>query len=96
MVLLHIEHIVLNFENWKASFDNFAELRQKAGVRRFTVSRLIDNPNFIMIDLEFDSLSGAETLITAVQQVWERVSGTLIQDPQWRISEVVETRELQL
>lgn len=96
MILLHIEHTVTNFDNWKASFDNYAELRQKTGVRRYQISQLIDNPNFAMIDLEFDHLDGAETLLAAVQQVWQRVGGTLIHAPQWRMSEVVETKELDL
>ena len=96
MILLHIEHSVLNFDNWKASFDSFAELRQKSGVRRFRISRPIDNPNFAQIDLEFDSLDQAEALLTQVQQVWQRVGGTLINDPQWRFSEVVEMKELQV
>jgi hypothetical protein len=96
MILLHIEHTVFDFDHWKASFDSYAELRQKSGVRRYEVSRPIDNPNFAMIDLEFDSVREAEALLAAVQQVWQRVGGTLIEDPQWRISEVVETKELQL
>lgn len=94
MILLHIEHTVANFDNWKASFDNYAELRQKSGVRRYRVSRPVDNPNFAMIDLEFDAMGDAENLLRAVQQVWQRVNGTLINDPQWRFSEVMETKEL--
>ena len=96
MIILHIEHTVMNFENWKASFDGYEEFRQKSGVRRYHVSRPIDNPNVAMIDLEFDSLGEAETLLAGVQQVWQRVTGTLIQDPQWRFCEVLETKELQL
>jgi hypothetical protein len=95
MIILHIEHTVMNFDNWKASFDNFEEFRQKSGVRRYQVSRLVDNPNFAMIDLEFDSLQDAEALLAGVQQVWERVNGTLIHNPQWRFSEVVQTKETQ-
>ena len=85
----------MNFDAWKASFDTFADLRQKSGVRRYQVSRPIDNQNVAMIDLGFDSLSEAEALLSAVQEVWQRVGGTLIQDPQWRFSEVVDVRELQ-
>ena len=96
MVFLHIEHRVTNFDNWKASFDGFEELRQKSGVRRYRVSRAIDNPNIAMIDLEFDSLAQAQALLAAVQEVWKRVGGTLIHDPQWRFSEIVETKELQV
>jgi hypothetical protein len=94
VILLHIEHTVINFDSWKESFDNYAELRQRTGVRRYQVSRPLDNPNFAMIDLEFSSLGEAESLLAAVQQVWQRVGGTLIQDPQWRLSEVVEAKEL--
>jgi hypothetical protein len=93
MIVLHIEHTVVNFDNWKASFDNFAELRQKSGVRRYQISRPVDNPNFAIIDLEFGSLSEAEGLLSTVQEVWQRVGGTLIKDPQWRISNAVETIE---
>jgi hypothetical protein len=96
MILLHIEHTTINFDSWKASFDSFAELRQKSGVRRYRVSRPIDNPNFAVIDLEFNTLSEAESLLAAVQQVWQRAVRTLIHDPQWRLSEVVETKEVQL
>jgi hypothetical protein len=95
MILLHIEHTVANFDNWKASFDNYAGLRQQSGMRRYQISRPIDNPNFAVIDLEFDSVSQAEALLAAVQGVWQRVAGTLIHSPQWRISEVVEEREFQ-
>ncbi|MBZ0285750.1 MAG: hypothetical protein K8L97_33785 [Anaerolineae bacterium] len=94
MILLHIEHSVVHFDNWKASFDNFAELRQKSGVRRYHVLRPVDNPNYAIIDLEFDELSQAESLLASVQEVWKRVGGTLINNPQWRFSEVVETKVL--
>jgi hypothetical protein len=96
MIILHIEHIVMNFDNWKASFDTYEAFRQQSGVQRYRVSRPIDNPDVAMIDLEFDSLREAEALLAGVQQVWQRVGGTLIQNPQWRFCEVLETRELQL
>ena len=95
MIFLHIEHRVTNFDNWKASFDSFDELRQKTGVRRYRVSRAIDNPDIAMIDLEFDTLAQGQALLAQVQQVWERVGGTLIHDPQWRFSEIVDAKELQ-
>lgn len=94
MIILHIEHTVAHFDNWKASFDNYAELRQQTGVRRYQISRLIDNPNFVMIDLQFDQLNGAETLLATVQEVWQRVNGTLIHNPQWRLTEVVESKDM--
>lgn len=92
MILLHIEHPVPNFEMWKAAFDSDPVGRQRSGVRSYRVLRPTDNPNFAIIDLEFDSLSEAESLLAAMQQVWQRASGTIMYDPQWRLSEVVETK----
>jgi hypothetical protein len=96
MILLHIEHTTSNFEAWKTSFDSFAPLREQSGVYRYRIVRPIDNPNFAMIDLEFESEHDAQSLLAAVQQVWQRVGGTLIKDPQWRICQVVETQEVSL
>ena len=94
MILLQIEHEVINFDKWKASFDTYTELRQKSGMRRFRILRQINNPDAVMIELEFDSLADAEALLSAVQQVWQRV-GALIKNPQWHFSELIETTELQ-
>ncbi len=89
MILLHIEHPVSDFEHWKTAFDSDPVGRQKSGVRSYRVLRPVDDPNYAIIDLEFDSRADAESLLAAMQQVWKRVSGTLIHDPQWRISEVI-------
>ena len=96
MILLHMEHKVMNFDNWKASFDKYEEFRRQSGVLRYQVSRPIDNPNYAIIDLEFNSRGEAEALLAGVQQLWERFVGTLIQDPQWRIYEAVVTKEFQV
>lgn len=94
MILLHIEHATPNFDAWKTSFDSFAALREQSGVRRYRILRPIDNANVAMIELELDSVREAQSLLAAVQQVWQRVGGTLITDPRWRICEVAETREV--
>jgi hypothetical protein len=94
MILLHIEHTTPNFEAWKTSFDSYAALRQQSGVRRYRIVRPIDNPNFAMIDLEFDNVGNAQSLLAGVQQLWQRVGGTFVQDPEWKICEVAETQEV--
>lgn len=91
MILLHIEHPVPDFDGWKKAFDSDPVGREKSGVRNHRVSRPINNPNYAIIDLEFDTLSQAEALLAAMQRVWKNVSGTIMRDPQWCISEVVET-----
>ena len=92
MIHLHIEHPVADFDRWKAAFDSDPVGRQKAGVRVYRVLRPLDNPNYVIIDLEFDTLNQAEFLLAAMQQVWSRVSGTIMHDPRWQITELVESK----
>jgi hypothetical protein len=92
MILLHIEHPVPNFDGWKAAFDSDPVGRQKSGVRCYRILRPIDNPNCAIIDLEFETVNQAEALLTAMQEVWKRVGGTIMHNPQWHISEVIETK----
>jgi hypothetical protein len=40
---------------WKAAFDSDPVGREKSGVRRYRVLRPVDDPNYVMIELEFDS-----------------------------------------
>jgi len=94
MPILRIEHAVPNFEAWKETFDSDPLGREKSGVRRYRVLRPIDDPNYIMVDLEFDSPSEAEAVRTALLQLWGRVEMEgLIGSPQARIVDAVETKE---
>lgn len=93
MYLLRIEHSVPDFDGWKKAFDNDPVDRAKSGVRRYRILRALDNPNYIMIDLEFDTASQAEALLAALRRVWGRVEGKVMMNPQARIVETVETKE---
>jgi hypothetical protein len=92
MIHLHIEHPVADFDRWKAAFDSDPVGRQKAGVRVYRVLRPLDNPNYAIIDLEFDTQKQAESLLAAMQQVWNRIGGTIMHDPRWQIAELVESK----
>lgn len=93
MPILRIEHPVPNFDGWKEAFDSDPVGRKQSGVRRYRVLRSIDDPNYVMIDLEFDSQSEAEALLAAMREVWRRVEGTVMWNPQARIVETVESKE---
>jgi len=93
MPILRIEHSVPDFDGWKRAFDSDPVDRKKSGVRRYQVLRSIDDPNYVMIDLEFDTHSEAEALLAAMREVWGRVQGKVVLDPQARIVETVETKE---
>jgi hypothetical protein len=93
MYILRIEHPVPDFDGWKKAFDTDPVGREKSGVRRYRVLRPIDDANYVMIDLEFDTASQAEALLAAMRVVWGRVEGKIIMKPQARIVEAVETKE---
>ena len=86
MFILQIEHPVPSFDGWKKAFDSDPVNR---------VLRPMDNPNYAIIDLEFDSVNEAESLLAAMREVWRGVQGTIIMEsPRVRIVEVVESKEL--
>jgi hypothetical protein len=71
MHILRIEHQIRDFDSWKAAFDSDPVGRQQSGVRRHRVLRPIDDPNYVMIDLDFDSSSEAEAFLAALRRnVW--------------------------
>lgn len=94
MFILRIEHPVPDFEGWKKAFDSDPLGRVKAGVRRYQVLRPLEDANYVMVDLEFDTASEAEALLAALRTLWQRVEGTVMFNPQARIVEAVETHVL--
>ena len=94
MVILRIEHCVPNYEGWKRAFDSDPADRKGSGVRRYQILRCLDDPNDVMIDLEFDTKPEAEALLNTMRRVWERVEGTIMWNPQAWIIEVAERHEL--
>ncbi len=93
MPILRIEHHVPNFENWKRAFDSDPVGRQRSGVRRYSILRDVDDPNYVLIDLEFNSREEAEGLLVGMQQVWGRVQGSIIDAPRTRIVDIDQTVE---
>jgi hypothetical protein len=94
MINLQIEHEVPNYEGWKKAFDSDPINRSKSGVRRYKIFQRTDNPNFIVVDLEFDNLKEAEETHTALQSLWKNVDGKIIIKPQIKMLELIESREI--
>jgi hypothetical protein len=96
MYVLQIEHPVRDFSIWKGAFDRFSGKRQESSVRRHQVLRPTEDPNYVVIDLEFDSSSEAEAFLAALRRnVWSsrEAAPALIDAPQTRIVEAVEVQE---
>jgi hypothetical protein len=93
MYILQIEHPIFDYEGWKRAFDSDPVGREKSGVRRYQILRPIDDPKYVMIDLEFDTVEQAEGLLAAMREVWGRVEGTIMMNAKTHIVEVVEVKQ---
>lgn len=95
MFILHIEHAIRDFASWKKAFDNDPAGRQRSGVRCYQILQPVDDPNYVMIDLYFESATEAENFLTAMRRVWQSATAASVLDggPRTRIVEVMESKE---
>src|SRR5688572_29587338 len=71
MSTLHIEHPISDLTTWKAAFDRFAPVRQQSGVRSHRIQRPVNDPRYIVLDLDFDSPAEAAAFLEFLQtRVW--------------------------
>ena len=94
VAILRIQHLVPNFDGWKRAFDNDPIDRKASGVRRSHVHRAVADPDFVMIDLELDSVAGAETLLERLRRLWAGTGAAVMRNPQAWIGETVESRSV--
>lgn len=94
MPVVRIEHSVPNFEKWKQAFDRDPADRKGSGVLRYQILRLQNDPNYVMIDLEFDSTSEAEAFAQKMQRIWDGPAKGVMQNPRARIADSVEGKEV--
>lgn len=96
MVTLHIEHPVQDFDTWKAAFDRDPAGRQRSGVRAYRVLRPADDPRYVVIDLDFDSIEVAEAFLGIMRGVWQspQAAPALGGIPQTQIFTITEQAEL--
>lgn len=87
MTLLQIEHRVPDYKEWKKAFDNDPMDRKGAGVRRFSSFHLSDDPDYIIIQLEFDNMKDAIALLERLKKMWQPIEGKIIIHPVTRIME---------
>jgi len=94
MPVVRIEHVVPNFEMWKEVFDSDPADRKGSGVRRYQILRAQDEPNYVMIDLEFDSNDEAEAFLRTMEGIWSGPGKAVMQNPRARVADRVELNEL--
>jgi len=92
MTTLRIEHAIHDYGIWQQAFDSFAEARANAGVRSFAIRQPVDDPKYLMLDLEFYTSGPAESFAQFLHQhVWSssESSPALAGAPQTRILDLV-------
>ena len=94
MLILRIQHSVPSFEGWKRAFDRDPVDRKGSGVRRYRVHRSVQDPNFVMIDLELDNLAQADGLLQKLRRLWSGPAKEVMVNPEAWIIETVESTEV--
>ena len=90
MYTLQIEHAIKDFGMWKAAFDRDPVNRVASGVTAHRISRPVDDPNYVVVELDFEGRDQAEALLANLQaNVWNSstVAPALQGAPKTRILE---------
>jgi hypothetical protein len=93
MFTLQIEHAIKDFDMWKAAFDRDPVDRAGTGVLAHRISRPVDDPHNVVVELDFEGQEQAEGLLAKLQdKVWSSpdVAPALSSAPKTRIVEVVD------
>lgn len=71
MYTLQIEHEITDFGMWKAAFDRDPVNRAASGVTTHRISRPVDDPQSVVVELDFEQRAQAEALLAKLQTtVW--------------------------
>lgn len=94
MIALRIEHKIADYSSWKKAFDSDPINRKQSGVKRFRIYQPTDDPNFVIIELEFNHLDQALSTQKALQDIFPKIEGSLVFKAQTKIIKIVESQEL--
>lgn len=95
MPTLHIEHSIVDFDLWRSAFDRFAQLREQSGVLDARILRPVDDPNYVVIDLDFGTTGKAEAFLDFLKtKIWSSPenSPALVGAPRTKILEPVSSQ----
>ncbi len=95
MPTLQFEHAITDFAMWKSAFDRDPIGRRGLGVRCHRVYRPVDDPHYVVGELEFDTRAEAEACRAALHQLWSsaHAAPALSGAPQVRIVESVDEQQ---
>ena len=91
MPTLLIEHAISDFDTWHEAFVRFAARRTEGGVLRERIMQPVDDPHYVLIDLEFVTVEAARTFQRFLEtQVWSKPANSpaLVGSPRARFADV--------
>ena len=90
-----IDHRVASYAQWKQAFDSDPLGRASGGVRSYRLARLADDPNHVIVDLEFETVAEAAAFGERLRAMWSDAGPRLgLESPTARVLETVETGDL--
>lgn len=95
MSTLLIEHSVSDFDTWQNAFARFAERRKEGGVLSERITQPVDDPQYVLIDLEFATVEAARRFQQFLEtQVWSNPTNSpaLVGSPRSRIVRIAPIR----
>ena len=94
MPTLQIEHIVPNYEGWKKAFESDPINRKRSGVKSYRIYRPVNDTTLVIVELDFGNMDELQSTLQALQQLWNKVQGSVMVDPKTRILEIIESKEV--
>lgn len=94
MPTLQIEHEVPSYDGWKKVFDSDPINRKQSGVKSYRIYKPADNPNLVIVELDFENIDLLNTTLQALQNLWNKVQGSVMRNPKTKILEIVESKDI--
>ena len=94
MPTLQIEHEVPNYYGWKKAFDSDPINRKQSGVKSYRIYRPKDDSKLVIVELDFEDIELLNTTLEALQNLWNKVQGSVMVNPKTKILEIVESKNI--
>ncbi len=91
MPTLLIEHAISDFDTWHDAFVHFGQRRKQGGVIGERIMQPVDDPHYVLIDLEFTTIEEARNFQKFLEtQVWSTPANSpaLVGSPRARIADL--------
>jgi len=71
MITLHIENTIADYDAWKAAFDRYDRARRDHHVLAYRISRPVEDPAKVHIDLDFGTREHATAFVQILEKIWQ-------------------------